>query len=449
MMKMLGIDAGGASLTNYQSSSYYSHQENVLQHLKWITYGEKEKDLLFEQAQQQASQQQKPRQIFESLVDYCWKHRITLPQFTELSEHVTDSYNEFENTLLDKITSLASRHQLDTLDHLIEYDGKDRHPITLLKKINQSLQPRDISRSVVTTQEVGEYFFEIETIIENLDLSKQATEYFSTWVQKARISQLTGLAAKTKIYLYLMSYVRHQFYIRQDALCQILLKTVKQASNNIIKELHSSDIKTRRARNKAIAALTKSSKDTRQLVHEIKLVSQLNDVTPSEKYYKIEALLAEFDNRQTKEERRLVQELEEKLNSVVSDGDLYKTMERLSRKLQLRVSGILQVLEFNEKESNVDIIDAITYFRMVNGKVSDNAPTSFLTDGEYKFVNKDEAFNVSLYKFLLFKHVADAIKSGELNLRYSYQYRSINDYLINMNEWQQDRDKLLRVAGLD
>lgn len=54
----------------------------------------------------------------------------------------------------------------------------------------------------------------------------------------------------------------------------------------------------------------------------------------------------------------------------------------------------------------------------------------------------------SLYKCLLFLRVAEAIKAGQLNLRYSYRYRAIQDYLIDKQHWQQNKAQLLRETGL-
>lgn len=55
---------------------------------------------------------------------------------------------------------------------------------------------------------------------------------------------------------------------------------------------------------------------------------------------------------------------------------------------------------------------------------------------------------VSLYKVFLFIHIADAIKSGKLNLKHSYRYKAIHEYLIDKIIWGDNKEKLLRDAGL-
>lgn len=58
-------------------------------------------------------------------------------------------------------------------------------------------------------------------------------------------------------------------------------------------------------------------------------------------------------------------------------------------------------------------------------------------------------FGVSLYKIFLFSHMEDAIKSGHLNLLYSYRYKAIHEYLIDENLWKVQRKSLLERAGLN
>ena len=55
---------------------------------------------------------------------------------------------------------------------------------------------------------------------------------------------------------------------------------------------------------------------------------------------------------------------------------------------------------------------------------------------------------MSLYKALLFLHVQGAIKSGTLNLKHSYKYRPLDDYLIDRDRWHRDKAALIERAQL-
>ena len=62
---------------------------------------------------------------------------------------------------------------------------------------------------------------------------------------------------------------------------------------------------------------------------------------------------------------------------------------------------------------------------------------------------EDGKFQVSLYKVLFFQAVCDGIKAGALNLQYSYRYRSLDDYIISKEDWEQHKAEYLKRAKLE
>lgn len=94
-------------------------------------------------------------------------------------------------------------------------------------------------------------------------------------------------------------------------------------------------------------------------------------------------------------------------------------------------------------------MEAIDYFKLKEGAITDQAPTAFLDADECKAViSNDGTFRKSLYKAFLFQHVAAAIKSGHLNLQQSYKYRPMDSYLIDTERWKRDKAILLKRAEL-
>ena len=125
-------------------------------------------------------------------------------------------------------------------------------------------------------------------------------------------------------------------------------------------------------------------------------------------------------------------------------------LESLSRKLQNRVAEILKIISFNEENSDAILLSAIEYYKNKNGEITATAPQDFLNNDEKEaVVSENGLFRTSLYKILLFMHVADAIKSGKLNLKQSYRYLAIQDYLVDKVTWKSRRNELLKLAGLE
>lgn len=140
--------------------------------------------------------------------------------------------------------------------------------------------------------------------------------------------------------------------------------------------------------------------------------------------------------------------IENSLNKISKNSDYYDLLESLSVKLQRRVSSIVKLLDFNKGTSDALIINAIEYFKLVNGKIDNDAPIDFLEQEEIDVLFIDKKIRASLYKALLFIHIEDRLKSGNLNLKYSYNYKAFDESLIDKDTWGANRDELIVNAGL-
>ncbi len=126
----------------------------------------------------------------------------------------------------------------------------------------------------------------------------------------------------------------------------------------------------------------------------------------------------------------------------------YDFIEKKSISLQDKLSGVLKAIEFDEATSNKYIIATIKHFKGISN-ITTKAPKEFLNDEEKTTVYDSGKFRISLYKALLFFHVSDAIKNGTLNLNYSLKYRNFEDYLIDKDEWEKNKDTPLKVYELE
>ncbi len=60
-------------------------------------------ELVAQQIEWQVQKQLSPKQIFFSIVDYCWEHKIELPSYYSLTNILTSTYNTFEKNLLGSL----------------------------------------------------------------------------------------------------------------------------------------------------------------------------------------------------------------------------------------------------------------------------------------------------------------------------------------------------------
>tara|TARA_E500000305_G_C4026471_1_gene242104 strand:+ start:1793 stop:4840 length:3048 start_codon:yes stop_codon:yes gene_type:complete len=437
-------------LSNYAGTVVTRHRHRILETLDWQEADETDREQLYQQALRQARHQDFPQDIFSALVDTCWKQQIVVPSYHDLNELITQSYISAEQTLLATVQSALTAEHTQHLEGLLRPIGRASRAtlaITTYKTIDQSVQPKHIANSAAILQIFRKHFMALETAFTAIALSDKATRYYATWFQKADFQQLSQFPNRHKLYLHLLGFIQHQFYQRQDSLVDVVLKSVTATNHRVKRELGEHDQKTKRERDYAIQALSTAHRSAAQFTKDVVAVVGLNNATPNEKYYKIEALVADYESTDASD-LALIDKLEDDLKRDSQQDRYYALMEGQSIKLQRRVSAAIKVLEFDSESDATDILEAIYYFKETAGALGRNPPIAFLTTQELAAVRRDGIIVTSLYKCLLFLHIADAIKAGQLNLRYSYRYRAVRDYLIEKQQWQQNKAQLLRETGL-
>lgn len=451
---LLGFSPEEINIMSYQNKALQIHRSKILELLNWQPLNNSLQEKIKIRIWQLVQQHLSLKQIFLSVIDFCWQSKIEIPSYNQLSTFITQSYNNFEINLLKAIDQSLSLSHQNKLKHIAGLEKQNRSkmqrsPLTLIKHLNQSLRPLDIQENIEAFKLFKEHFHDFKLVLEKLNLSDQATEYFATWVQRSTIFQLTQFANKNKVFLYLLCYIKHQFYYRQDALTDIFLKSVQAAINSAQSKHNQGDQCNRSGRNHAIRKLSTAHKNSRKLIEEITNTVKFPHLSSEDKLSQIENLIDGYNSLHTSTEQAQLIELEKALDKISKNQPFFDYLESLSLKLQRRVSNIVKNIEFNPLTSDPHILAAIHYFICSDGELGNDAPCNFMKAEEQEICYNQGKLRISLYKVLLFMHMAEAIKAGRLNLLYSYRYKAIQDYLIDKETWQSGRQSLLKSAGLD
>ena len=451
---LLNITLSDLKLSRYQKKTGISHRKKILSMLCWRPLTKPQLKLLKQHVERLVQKQLPPKNIFSNAISYCWEHKLEIPSAYTLTKLITDAYNLFEEKLLTILQSKITEAQQILLAMFAEGNPSEnphslsRPPITLLKKINQSLRPGDIQDNVKAFITFRDYFLELKCLIDELSLSDAATHYLATWVKKAKTFQINQFPNKMKSYLYLIGYIKHQYYLRHDTLVDIFLKSVHSANNTARKKERELDQQKKPAQQKAFKTVTLAGKSSRELIDEMRITVKSPALAETDKLAVIEELLDEYDLQHDKKTINNVIKLEESLDSIKNNQVYFDSLESLSLKLQHRVNLIVTSLDFNPYTSEKNIMEAISHFKKTESEIGNKPPKTFLKSEEKSAIYDKERLRTSLYKILLFSHMKDAIKAGKLNLHYSYRYKSIKEYLINDLIWENDKDALLAEANL-
>ncbi len=442
-----------ADLAGYSDRIARQHRQRICVLMNWQKIDSTAREALITHAQRYVANQEYPKRIFVGLTDLCWKRQWVIPPYTELAGIITDSFNSAEHELLGMVKRLLTPQHIEKLEDLLQPIQRGANagsptPLTLLKRTDRSLKVGAIKRSLEILVLFRDHFHALAPALDALTLSDKATDYYATWLTKADHQQLSQFPNRHKAYLHLLAFIKHQFYRRQDHAIDVLLKSVTATRSYIRKQLNQQDQVKQKERNIAIEALRQAQLTASQFANGVIAVTRAENATPNEKYYKIEALAQDYLASLDPTDGDRFLSLDSDIQKARKNGAYYDLLSSSSLKLQRRISDVVRTVVFDKASSDADIMAAIEHFKSNDGRIGPNPPSAFLTPQDQDAVYTDQSISTPLYKSLLFIHMADRIKSGHLNLNYSYRYRAIQDYLIPEQEWQANKTHILRECGL-
>ncbi|HYT41846.1 MAG TPA: Tn3 family transposase, partial [Methylomirabilota bacterium] len=443
----------------YAKATIHRHRVIIREKLGYSPFSATTEALLTKEIDFLLSKQMRLKDIFGTLLQVLEQQKVEIPSFYKFAELITDSFRTYEKRLLTSIENSLRTEDKQLLDSLLqvdevytESDKQDlkikRYAITLLKRPNQSTKPAKIKANIHDLLTLKELFEKLQQPIAALSLSPDMIWHYATIVIKTEIFQIARRDEKR--YLYLLCFIIHQYYSLQDLLIDVVLKVVQSADNAAKRKQKDTYFAMRTDRGNATSVLTcvvENAQTFKQKVTEIVLSQHL---TPEQKLAKLEALVKQNDTTSPEDVQKTLALLKTDTKKLEKDGDYYEALQDESLRLQQRATEIIKNVSFNPETSRKGITEAITYFVQTDGKIGDEPPTDFLNKKEKQIVlDSHKRIRVSLYKMLLFQNIADATKSGSLNLKHSYRYRSLDEYMIAKEDWQKNRVDYLKRAGLE
>jgi TnpA family transposase len=220
---------------------------------------------------------------------------------------------------------------------------------------------------------------------------------------------------------------------------------VQRAINAAEKGQQEKYFSSRKKRNQAIQSLLQSRLSFKQYWEATKQIVQNPLLSDPEKVDLIGLLMIqEPDTGPESEVELLEKELE-----YIPDSHFFTSLENGFLKLKNRIGGILSHISFDELTSDQHLLEAIRFYQAGEKLTAKKAPIAFLEAGQQAMLyDLKGEFRPNLYKMFLFIAIADAIKSGQLNVKYSYKYLSIEQYLLPKQLWKQQKEELLERIGL-
>jgi hypothetical protein len=432
----------------YKRRTYRNHREAILTYTGRKKFDLSAEQLLAAQLTPMVRSHVRPKLMLQQACDILIKNKTEIPSYHRLSTIISREMKQHRKALNRTIHQSLTKECKALIDTLLHKENGSRYRLTLLKRFSHSPKPAKIKSNIADLRLLQGLFQTIEPVITSLQLTNEGMKYYAYAAMKFKIFQMLE-RADTERYLYLLAFIAHQYYILQDLLIEVLIQAVAGAETHTTKQQKETTFLVRKTRSQTVQRVVGSYLSTRQLVRHIHGILQAQELTDSEKVHSLQKLFANKNNQEEQELEGKAQELQKESTRILKDEDYYDALEEQSLRLQNRVSEIVKQMRFNEGTSNTHIVAAIAYFRQKDGEVGNTAPVEFLKPEEQeRLFDAEGKLRVSLYKILLFTHIALQVKAGGLNVRNSYRFRSFDEYLIPEAKWQATKQQLLEQAGL-
>jgi len=431
----------------YDKSTRHKHQSEIIKLFGFTKFNNSYKQKLNMEVFDMVKQYLKPKLIFWRCIDIIIADKFTLPAYHMLQDLILSNINSYKSNLNGIIKGNITSECSKMLKCLFEQEAEsNKYKLTLLKKPSQGKTPLKIKNKLDDMVLLKELYGHIEPLLQKLQLTTEGIRYFSSSVIKTKTHKLLR-KDQTDIDLHLIAFIANQYYNLQDNLVDVFLSSMKSTQNASNKKQKDWYYENRNLPNEnVIDKLDQLKLDILTKFEAISTVIKDHNLSKTKKLERIEKIVLEKDIADTFDKFK---DIADDLDNTDTQKELYYgILEKASIPLQNRVSGILKLLNFQNNGVVNELMDAIQDFVSKDGNITPSAPLNFLSTEERAALILDNKFRVSLYKVFLFQHVAGAIKSGCLNLKHSYKYRSLDSYLISKEKWIAEKEQLLERANL-
>ena len=453
--RQIGVDPSEVFIESYSKETYARHQRAILSYFGYSPFDEAAKTLITNEIAALIRVQFRPKLVLLEIIQVLTVKKIAIPSYNVLADLIVAALNRHQRSLSEIIEACLTENQRTNLDTLLEKEPSNgteegwRYRLTLLKKSYQSTRPAKIRANLADLDTVQTLYLDLMPVVQRLNLSYESIRYYAYSVIKAQIPQVSRRSDEDR-FLHLIAFIVYQTFKLNDLLIDTLLSAVQAAVNAAEKEQKEVYFRERDQRNQSFATLVEQFRqnvqETLSAIRTIVADAKLND---SQKVVLIDSVLNEKSAKPAQVEQQ-IDEFKQSAVKIQQGQDYFALLETRSLKLQHRVADIVRQVQFAPNCSKPALWAALCHYQQKEGNVDKSAPVDFLAEDQRAALTAaDSKFRVSLYKALFFVEVAEAIKSGALNLLHSEKFRSLDEYMIQKADWEANRAEYLQRAQLE
>ncbi|MCL2768071.1 MAG: Tn3 family transposase [Synergistaceae bacterium] len=415
----------------------YAQRENTrLEHLKELRdeYGYKvfadtDGDYMLEFLTPYAMENDDIRRLMVLSIEELKKRMIILPGITTIEKIVSESLKKANDTIINIINKSITGEQKQGLNELIKSNNETGKTILAYLKEDSGQSSPKAFMDVIDRLE----------IIRNLDISLNIEN-----IHPNRLRQLSRIGSKYEPYAF-----RRFEEGKRYAILAVYLYDLSQSLIDVAVEIHDKQINI---------LLSKGRKKQEE-------IQKQNGKTLNEKVIQfidigaalIKAKSEGLDPFETIEKimswDKIVKSVEEaKKLARPGNYDYLDLLDNRYNQLRKYTPALVKHLECNSANASSNpLIDALKMINDMNEtgkrKVPEDAPLGFISNRWRKYVfGQDGAINKHYYEFAAYTELRNKLRSGDVFVTGSRNYKNFDDYLVSVKDWNNQKAVSSKLA---
>jgi len=428
--EQVGVEPKELNLYAQRENTRLEHLQEIRETYRFRNFSEVEQEDIRQLLYAGAMENDSAMHLMRMAVEGLRKKKIILPGITTLERIAVEARIEAYNKVLKIINDSITPEQRKKLDRFIESSIKNNKTVLAwLKEDPHYPSPKEFSRVIERLEQIRE----LQLIINITD------------VHPNRVRQLSRLGSKYEPHSFRRfdedkRYAMLALYLYD--LSQVLVDRAIEINDRLINEFLS------KGRKKQEELQKQNGKSLNEkVVHYVSLVKALVKARTEglDPYNTIESYVMPWNELVTSSEEA------DKLARPI-DYDYLDLLDNRYNYLRKYTPELLRFIEFRSSNSSlkplIDAINTINEMNQNNKKVVPNeAPLAFIPNRWNKYVfEKDGSINRHYYEMAALTELRNRIRSGDVSVVGSRNYKDFDDYLISKNEWEATKFSESKLA---
>ncbi|MDF1688795.1 MAG: Tn3 family transposase [Cycloclasticus sp.] len=444
--KMLGIKTP-VDLSSYTQSIQKQHRAKIRTLFNWHIATPEDRLALQDHAFNFANKRMPAEQQFFQLVSICWKRQFDIPNFKTLQNYINEGYLKFESRLIASFSTHFDDNQQQLVSNICQ--TADDAKILLNKKYDHSDSTRHFWKNISLLENYRAYHAAVLPTLSKLNLYDESFRFFAKWIKEATLRQILSMHKKGNASLRVLCFIREEYYQRNDYACYSFIKEIKSCITRGKRSQKIENEEQEEAFAEQAITVIDYAKTADAIIKLVYKVQKNPSVSFAEKHTQTLDHIDRYLEAINPEIMTTTDRLNNKLTGNTASINYYLSLEKDAEKVLRKYRSMLKVIEFDEKYSDNNIIQAIKHYNQSNGKYTEDLPLYFLKKSEKTQLFENNIKNMKLYNMLFMVEVCEALRSRRLCLKYSFNHLPEEHYGITRSEFEEDEDHILELANLE